>query len=67
MQAKDLLKMKIRWMERRPASWEAEINGVLCTLEMNDFPDEPMYTVRVGNSHVDLDDRPTCWTLEGLA
>ena len=66
MRATDLLAMTIRWQDRGPGTWFATVGGVVCTLEMNDFPEEPLYTVRVGDSSADMDDAPKTWTLEGL-
>jgi hypothetical protein len=30
---------------------------------MNDFPDEPLYTVEVSGERFDFDDAPASWTI----
>jgi len=31
---------------------------------MNDFPDEPFFTLTVGQKSIDFDDEPRAWTIE---
>ncbi|WP_286753021.1 MULTISPECIES: hypothetical protein [Sphingobacterium] len=37
----------------------------LILLRMNNFPDEPLYTLINGLDITDLEDKPTGWNLEG--
>jgi hypothetical protein len=60
-----LLSRKIEW-QRKPAKageWYAVVEGALCELTMNDFPDEPMYTVAIHGQTLDLDDLPSGWVV----
>lgn len=57
---KDLLRLHIRWKKLAPGRWEARVTETVCTLTMNDFPEEPLYTVRVAGQSLDLDDAPAC-------
>ena len=34
-----------------------------CTLTMNDFPDEPMWTLKFYNESIDFDDNPKNWEI----
>lgn len=59
-----LLRIPINWKkEDAPASWVAEVDGETCHLRMNDFPDEPLYTVIFRGQAADLDDPPSDWTI----
>jgi len=33
----------------------------VCNLTMNDFPDEPMWTLKFYNESIDFDDKPSNW------
>lgn len=35
-------------------------------LTINDFPDEPMYTLKIGDNTISFDDSPKNWTLPPL-
>jgi hypothetical protein len=62
---KSLLSKKIEW-QRKPAQigeWFAIVEGDQCELAMNDFPDEPAYTVAVRDQTLDLDDLPSGWVV----
>jgi len=39
-------------------------DGKLILLRINNFPDEPLYTVIDGLNILDLDDKPTVWHLQ---
>lgn len=61
----DLLTREIRW--RRGAEsgvWIASVEGDACLLTMNDFPDEPLFTVRWQLVDKNIDDLPPAWTLD---
>ena len=59
----ELFKQKIEWSEEVPGGTQfyAYIDGELCQLTMNDYPDEPLYTLKWKNFSLDLDDRPNGW------
>ncbi len=63
MEIEDILQREVKWKEEVPGGVEffAYIDGELCQLRMNDFPDEPLYTLTWKNSQIDLDDRPIKW------
>ena len=58
-----LLEMKIVWREVIPGGVEfiAEVNGEKCHLKMNDFPDQPLYTLTYKGRQVSFDDAPKIW------
>jgi hypothetical protein len=58
----DLLKTNIEWTEIL-GGFETKVNGDRCLLKVNDFPDEPMYTLHWNEQTIDLDDAPSCWVL----
>jgi hypothetical protein len=60
---RDLFNREIQWSEETSGGTQfyAYIDGDLCQLKMNDYPDEPLYTLRWHDFSVDLDDRPTKW------
>ncbi len=42
--------------------WQALFKGNACRLRMNDFPEEPQYTLLVAGKEMgDFDDWPPCW------
>ena len=61
---RDLLKVRIVWKRVVPGRWGATVEGVACSLRMNDFPDEPLYTVSALGEEIDLDDAPQSWRIE---
>ncbi len=38
----------------------------LILLRINNFPDEPLYTILEGLNILDLDDKPANWHLQGM-
>lgn len=60
----NLPSLALEWRRVAPGSWLTSFAGEDCSLTMNDFPDEPLYTVRAFGESVDLDDPPIAWTLE---
>jgi len=64
LRARDLLHLSIDWRETKPGTWVATVDGVECVLTMNDFPDEPLYTVHALGETFDLDDPPSAWRIE---
>ncbi len=41
----------------------AYVNHEKCELRMNDFPEEPLYTLTFKGQSVDFDDCPKIWSL----
>lgn len=62
----ELLARRVHWRRTSPGRWEALVEETACLLQMNDFPDEPLYTVIVGNDRLDLDDAPKQWHIESI-
>ncbi len=59
------LNTEVDWREsgnpERP--WRAAVGRMQWELQVNDFPDEPLYTLLVGNTAIgDFDDWPPLWT-----
>lgn len=47
-------------------NFRASIDGEAYTLSMNNFPEEPLFTLRWKSESIDLDDLPSNWTLPEL-
>ena len=62
------LESSIVWLEVESGGvdFRATVNGHLCFLRMNDFPDEPLYTLSIENESVDLDQPPAGWIIPTL-
>jgi len=59
-----LLKMPIVWHKLRgEPGWTSKVEGEECILVMNDFPEEPLYTLKWRDNRLDLDDAPNCWQI----
>ncbi|SNB85173.1 Zn-dependent protease with chaperone function [Agrobacterium sp. 719_389] len=59
-----LLKEKIVWAkEAGTPQWHGIHDGEKCELKMNDFPDEPLYTLVWRGERIDFDDAPSSWVL----
>jgi hypothetical protein len=43
--------------------WHGIHDGEKCELKMNDFPDEPLYTLVWRGERIDFDDAPSSWVL----
>jgi hypothetical protein len=58
-----LLPRKIEWQKKvgKIGEWYAIVEGDRCELTLNDFPDEPAFTVSVGDQTLDIEDLPTGW------
>lgn len=59
-----LLLTSIAWQKISPGKWTARVNAVEYTLRMNDFPDEPLYTVSSKRLSLTIDDAPKQWKIE---
>lgn len=58
---KELLLRQIVWTKIGPAHWTAYVDGQLCELRMNDFPEEPLFTIIVNGRTLDINDAPRAW------
>ena len=59
-----LLAAAIAWRQTTnpEVPWQAEFNGNSLALRLNDFPDEPLYTLLVNDNPLgDFDDWPAAW------
>ena len=61
---KELLRAHVVWRRVAPGRWLAIVSGEECSLAMNDFPDESLYTVCAFGDTIDIDDAPITWTIE---
>ena len=61
----ELLKNKIIWKkgENRNVFYKSTFNGSLCVLQMNDFPDEPLYTLFWNDEVLDIEDKSDLWEI----
>jgi hypothetical protein len=59
-----LLSMRLDWKKASSGRWEAVVHGVTCFLLMNDFPEEPLFTVIVGGESLDLEASPPDWRID---
>jgi len=59
------LKQEILWKEcsHEDGHYEAVLDGQRVFLRLNDFPDEPLYSVVRGDRKVDMEERPPNWRL----
>jgi hypothetical protein len=59
----EVLNAEVYWerVTLEGVEYVATLNGNVFKLRMNDFPDEPLYTVTFGNEKIDLDDTPDSW------
>ena len=60
-----LFNKQINWqsVKSERAKFYTYIDGERCELRMNDFPEEPLYTLTFRGQSMDFDDRPQIWTL----
>lgn len=61
---RELLLLPIHWRKKSEGHWSASVRGHECSLRMNDFPEEPLYTIVVHEKSLDIDDAPQCWRIE---
>jgi hypothetical protein len=57
-----LMTARLAW-ELSGSEWTSTFLGYDCRLQMNDFPDEPLFTLSWRGDTIDFDDKPTCWIL----
>ncbi|CAM4308939.1 hypothetical protein BIW53_03345 [Pseudoalteromonas byunsanensis] len=59
-----LTEQRLAWFPTKNAEYplQAELKGVTYTVRINDFPEEPMYSIICENEVIgDLDDWPSNW------
>lgn len=61
---KELLLLQVHWRKIHDGQWHGLVNGRDCYLHLNNFPEEPLYTVSVGDRSLDVEDAPHAWTIE---
>jgi hypothetical protein len=61
---RELLGIQINWKKIAPGKWSSFAKGRPCNLVMNDFPEEPLYTVSIDGLSLDIDEPPSCWRIE---
>lgn len=59
-----LMRATVSWTRVAPGRWRTTVEGEECSLTMNDFPEEPLYTIRAFGETLDIDDAPAGWTIE---
>ena len=60
----DLLYSSINWIKPVGSPrWVSTCFGDRCELSLNDFPDEPMYTLKWRGEQIDFDDTPKLWII----
>jgi hypothetical protein len=58
----ELFSAHIAWIkEAGLPRWHATYRGEKCELTMNNFPEEPLYTLRWRGESIDFDDSPLGW------
>jgi len=59
----ELFTKRIIWqsVKEEKGKWHTDLNGERYELHMNDFPDEPLYTITFEEESVDFDDKPIMW------
>ena len=62
--ATQLLAMRIIWHKVRVGEWETIVDGEKYGLAMNDFPEEPLYTVHHEGGSFDVEEKPAQWDID---
>jgi hypothetical protein len=64
MRKKNILNTRLIWTQHSENHkfFQTKYNGKKVLLRLNNFPEEPLYTI-FGETSFDLDDKPTLWTL----
>ena len=59
----ELFTKSIIWqsVKDEKGKWHTNFNGERYELHINDFPDEPLYTITFKEEAMDFDDKPTMW------
>lgn len=66
MDSKRLLNSQIKWKRSafNEKYFQAEVNGELLILRLNNFPEEPLLTLINGQEILDVEERPLNWQFE---
>ena len=60
----ELLNAHITWIkEVGSPRWQATHRGEKCELTMNNFPEEPLYTLKWRGESIDFDNSPLGWSI----
>lgn len=62
MTARALLFLPITWKKVSDGVWRTTVYGCDCRLRLNDFPEEPLYSVQVGDDAIDI--RGGAWDMD---
>lgn len=67
MDVKNLLQANLEWVEQvdAPRFYRTEHKGEKLLLRLNNFPEEPLFTV-IGESIFDIEERPKTWRFKDL-
>ena len=62
---KNLFMEDVVWqkIKGKNGKWFTEFNGEKYHLQMNDFPDEPLFTVKSESESMNFDDPPLLWLI----
>jgi hypothetical protein len=64
LKIEDLLLVGITWSKTSgKPDWSATVGKDFCELTMNDFPEEPLYTLHWQGHELDFDDAPHQWII----
>jgi len=59
-----LFSMKIAWIKKRDLpGWTSVVGSDIARLTMNNFPEEPLYTLDFWGEKTDFDDAPHVWVI----
>ncbi len=66
MNIQDIIEKRIFWHQDKKEStrFYSELNGVKVYLRINNFPEEPLYTVFLGTDSLDIEDKPVKWIIK---
>ena len=61
----ELIQKKIIWKESgyRNTFFKSTYKGSLCVLQMNNFPEESLYTLFWNDESLDIEDKPELWEI----
>jgi len=61
----EILHARVDWIatQEDPYTFKAMFGREIAHLRLNDFPEEPLCTVSVADTQIDIDDFPSQWTL----
>jgi hypothetical protein len=64
MMIEELLTMRLEWTKvPNEPRWYAFVGGEQAALVLNDYPEEPLYTVEWRDMRMDIDETPHRWAI----